>query len=194
MKLVYGVGINDGTYKAYINNISVQQYKFWTRMLERCYSKKIHDKYPTYVGCTPSANFIYYTYFYEWCIDQVGFSNKGWNLDKDILIKGNKLYSEDTCVFVPQDINKLFTKTNALRGNCPIGVSYNTRDEVYETSVSMGQNKNHRLGCFDNPIDAFYVYKKAKENYIKQVAEKYKSEIDIRVYAAMMNYEVEITD
>ena len=43
-------------------------------------------------------------------------------LDKDILCKGNKIYSRDTCVFVPQRINSLFTKCDNARGDNPIGV------------------------------------------------------------------------
>lgn len=71
-----------------------------------------------------SENFKHYTYFQDWCSKQVGFNVEGFALDKDTLVKGNKVYSEDTCCFVPQEINSLMTKANARRGTYIIGVNF----------------------------------------------------------------------
>ena len=54
--------------------------------------------------------------------------------------------------------------------------------------------ENIHLGYFSKPDEAFNVYKQAKEDYIKEVAELYKDQIDIRVYEALMKYEVDIND
>jgi hypothetical protein len=114
-------------------------------------------------------------------------------LDKDILIKGNKIYSPDTCIFVPHEINMLFIKRNAKRGKYPIGVSYDKQKKKFEASCSIN-NKQKRIGRFSTAEDAFNAYKIYKEGLIKQVATIYKAKIPYELYNALINYEVEITD
>lgn len=194
MKLIYGIGINDNLYKTSENNKILTEYNLWSGMLRRCYSEKSHNTKPTYKGCTVSNNFLNYSYFYEWCHKQIGFGNEGWALDKDILIKGNKIYSEENCCFVPREINNLFTKADKIRGLYPIGVKYDERDNLYYASCSKGSMKQSYIGCYQSPIDAFVAYKHIKENYIKEIADKYKSNIDKKLYDVLMNYSVDITD
>ena len=114
-------------------------------------------------------------------------------LDKDILSKGNKIYSPNTCIFVPQNINILFTKRNKSRGNLPIGVCYHKQDGKYMSKCSFGDGQKY-LGCYDTPQEAFQIYKEYKEKYIKEVADKYKEYIPQKLYETMYNYEVEIDD
>ena len=122
-----------------------------------------------------------------------GFDKSGFQLDKDILVKGNKLYSPDTCLFVPKEINTLLTHRRKDKGLYPVGVSYKPRINRYRAQISKFKKVIH-LGCFITPEEAFQAYKTAKEAYIKEVAEIYKDQIDPRVYEALMNYQVEITD
>lgn len=129
--------------------------------------------------------------FYSWAKLQKGHDIDGWQLDKDILQKGNKNYSKDLCCFVPLEINVAFTKSNKKRGQYPIGVS--KRGNKYVAQVGGTRNKVY-LGLYNTPEEAFIVYKKAKEDNLKALAEKYKSDLDPRVYDAILNYEVEITD
>ena len=110
-------------------------------------------------------------------------------LDKDILIKENKVYSEDTCCFVPQEINALFVKRDKLRGEYPIGVSFHKSRGMLRATLN-----NKHLGYFNTVEQAFQVYKQAKEDYIKEVANKWKDQIDPRVYDALVSYQVEITN
>lgn len=131
------------------------------------------------------------------CIQEVNsinwkeYMDSSWHLDKDILIKGNKVYSPDTCCLVPQEINILFVKCNINRGDLPIGViEINGR---FSSSVSKN-NKIRHLGKFNTLEEAFESYKFAKEKHIKEVADKWRDKLDPRVYEAMYNYEVEITD
>ena len=190
---VFGVGVIGECLTVDSCGNRLKEYQVWKGMLERCYSDKFQAKKPTYKGCIVSENFVCYLYFKKWCNKQIGFDQVGWHLDKDILSKGNKVYSEDTCCFVPQEINSLLVRSNATRGKYPLGVSYLTRLGMFEASVSLG-GRNKRIGRFYNAQEAFYAYKEVKESYIKEVANKWKDQIDPRVYNALMSWNIEITD
>ena len=191
---VYGVGILGTKYLASINGVQTKEYKLWCCMLVRCYSNTYKKKYPTYEGCEVSDNFKSYEYFYEWCQKQIGFNNEGWHLDKDLLIKGNKVYSENTCVFLPNEINSLLTRREALRGEHLIGVCWCKRDKVFRAQVNKNKGKQKNLGSFNTELEAFNAYKIAKETFVKEQANKWKGKIDIRAYNALMKYEVNIDD
>lgn len=165
-------------------------------MIQRCYSKKFQAKHPAYIGCSVCDEWKNYQNFAEWCISNYyEIQNEKMQLDKDILIKGNKIYSPDTCVFVPQRINKLFIKSNKSRGEHPIGVSYDKNRNKFTSQCSKQYLNNiGYLGSFETELEAFNVYKEFKENYIKQVADEYKDKIPKKLYYAMYNWKVEITD
>ena len=191
---VYNIGVLGTKYPSRVNGVHTKEHKLWTGMLERCYSTTLKNKYPTYKDCEVSENFKSYEYFYEWCHNQIGFGNRWWHLDKDLLIKGNKIYSESTCVFIPSEINTLLTKCTASRGEYLIGVSWCKRNKAFKATVSKNKGKREHLGLFKTEIEAFNAYKDAKEIYIKEQANKWKDKIDERAYEALMNYTVEITD
>ena len=191
---VYGVGVLGTKYPSKINGVQTREYKLWCNMLERCYSDTCQKKNPTYEGCEVGDNFKSYEYFYEWCQNQIGFSNRGWHLDKDLLIKGNKVYSEYSCVFLPNEINLLLTKRTTSRGEHLIGVSWHKRDKVFTAQVNKNKGKSEHLGLFNTEIEAFNAYKEAKESFIKEQAEKWKDQIDPRAYEALMKYQVDIDD
>lgn len=145
MKLVYNVGINSGKYPTkYKDGNGLWkhrlEYEHWCDLIKRCNSKNYHRRQPTYKDCSVSDNFKHYEYFYEWCQDQIGFGNQGWHLDKDLLMKGNKVYSEDTCLFLPRQLNNLFIKIKSKRGDFPIGVHYYKRTKKFraQLNVKMG--------------------------------------------------------
>ena len=191
---VYGIGITGTKYPTKINGVLTKEYTLWKSMLERCYSDVLKKRCPTYEGCEVSDKFLYYEYFYEWCNKQIGFSNKDWHLDKDLLVKGNKLYSENTCVFIPSEINTLLTKREASRGENLIGVCWSKTHKAFRVMVCKNRGKPEHLGYFKTEIEAFRAYKQAKETFIKEQANKWKDKIDIRAYEALMNYEVNIDD
>ena len=191
---VFGVGITGTKYQPTINGVITKEYKLWQSMLKRCYSDAYQKKRPTYEGCEVSENFKSYEYFYEWCHKQVGFYNQGWNLDKDSLVKGNKVYSESTCVFLPVEINSLLTKSTASRGKHLIGVYWHKTRKAFVAQVNKNKGKSEWLGSFKTEIEAFNTYKTAKESFIKEQAEKWKDKIDDRAYNTLMNYTVEIDD
>ena len=195
---VYGVGILGTKYPSKVSGVTTKEYVPWCSMLKRCYSDSYKKKNPTYKDCEVSENFKSYEYFYEWCHKQVGFGNDGngnpFHLDKDLLIKGNKVYSENTCVFIPSEINSLLIKREALRGEYLIGVYWSKTNKAFRARVNKNKGASEHLGYFNTELEAFNAYKVAKETYIKEQAEKWKSQIDDRAYEALMNYQVEITD
>ena len=191
---VYGVGILGTKYQAKINGRATKEYDLWQSMLKRCYSDAYKKQRPTYEGCEVSENFKYYEYFYEWCNSQIGFAVEGFELDKDLLLKGNKVYSENTCVFIPSEINLLLIKREALRGEHLIGVSWRNTKKAFVAMVRKNKGKQEFLGYFDTELEAFNAYKQAKESFVKEQANKWKGKIDDRAYEALMNYTVDITD
>ena len=191
---VYGVGfIGKGKFKANDGNGKPTKcYNTWKDMLRRCYDSKYHKKKSTYKNCTVCSEWHNFQNFAQWYYSNYyEFEDEKMALDKDILKKGNKIYSSNTCVFVPSSINNLFIKRDKCRGKYPIGVS-KVKDK-FEAWLSKG-NKRIRLGYFNTPNEAFLAYKIAKEQYIKEVAEKWKAQISQKLYDTMMNYEVEIDD
>ena len=191
---VFGVGIVGTKYLITVEGVKTKEYALWYGMLARCYSDGFKKKNPTYEGCEVSGKFKNYEYFYEWCHKQVGFGNDGFELDKDLLVKGNKVYSESTCVFLPKEVNSLLTKCVASRGEYLIGVCWHKRDKAFIARLGKNKGKREHLGYFKTEIEAFNAYKQAKEAHIKEVADKYKDVIDPRAYKALMNYQVNIDD
>jgi hypothetical protein len=183
---VCGIGyVGSGKYSSKDNNIA---YKKWISMLNRCYNKVVQLKQITYKDVTVCKEWHNFQNFAEWF-----YKNyiDGWCLDKDILVKGNKVYSPETCCFVPQEINNLFTLRENKRGDYPIGVAL--KGKKFKAVLNV-QKIPTVLGVFKTPEEAFEKYKIAKESYIKEVADKWRNKIEDRVYQALYNFKVEITD
>ena len=184
-QLICGVGVND-----LMAEVGTEVYTTWRNMIIRCYDEKRLVKHPTYQGVTVCEDWHRLSVFKKWYdANRI----EGYMLDKDIINKGNKIYSPQNCCFVPPEINALFTKRHLHRGEYPIGVSY--KNGSYYAAISQN-GKIRKIGHFDTPEEAFMSYKHEKEAYIKQLAAKYYSDgkITKRVYDALMMYQVEITD
>ena len=198
---IYGVGyIGKGKYKITINNKKTDAYKVWYGMLQRCYDPYMLNKCPTYIDCYVCEEWHNFQNFAKWFYkNYYEVEGEKMHLDKDILVKGNKIYSPETCIIVPERINTLFVKCDKSRGDYPIGVDEWSNkingDKWLKVRCSTLEKRKH-LGYFpiNRPFQAFTVYKNFKENYIKDVADKYKKIIPIELYDAMYRYEVEIDD
>lgn len=182
--LTYGVGFNSSR----INTTQTHIYNIWHEMMRRCYCEKLHIRKPSYSNCSVDVIWHDYQNFYLWCLENY---IEGFVLDKDILIKGNKIYGPNTCCFVPKEINGLFCLTNKLRGNLPIGVS--VKGKKYRARFKKF-GIEQTLGVFDTPEEAFNSYSKNKKLYIIELANKFKTQISEKTYIALINYEIEITD
>lgn len=160
---------------------------YYAEMKRRCNPSLQVGKYKSYIGC--SSSFKDFQDFAEWAVAQKGY---GGHLDKDIICKGNKIYSKEFCSFVPSELNNILTKCESSRGKQIIGISLDLL-RGYKVTLNHGDKKKH-LGYFTNELDAFFSYKKHKEAFIKKQANKWKSSISLKTYEALMNYQVEITD
>lgn len=179
-----------------VNNANA--YKHWVAILYRCYDKTSLKKSPNYIGCSVCDEWLCYKNFEEWYEkNYYEIPNEEMCLDKDILIKGNKIYSPNTCVFVPKRINTLFIKCDKARGNLPIGVSKREENKYKNSYRAKCRNiygKRITSKTYKNPIECFYEYKKIKEQTIKDAADLYKDKIPNKLYDAMYNWKVEVND
>lgn len=194
-KTVYNIGyLGKGEYRAIVDKTQTIQHLYWNSMFHRCYSSKYHENKPTYENCSVCEDWHNFQNFGKWFDDNYyQIEGQRIHLDKDILAKGNKIYSPETCVFVPQCINSVFIKHDAKRGEYPIGVSKIKNSFVVRCNDIF--NISQYLGSFDTPEDGFNIgYKPYKEKLIKQYAETYKDKIPKVLYDALYKYEVEITD
>jgi len=191
--LVYGAGVNDWVGAVKVDGKVIKEYQLWRDMLKRCFDEKYKQKYPTYEGVTCSKDWLSMTTFIEDVSQMRGFGFDGWALDKDILQKGSKLYSKDTCCFVPHEVNNLLIKSDRIRGEYPVGVNFHKATGKFKAYLKInGKQKN--LGRFTTPEEAFFAYKAAKEAQIKVVAQKWQHLLDELVYQALLDYEVKVND
>lgn len=184
--LIAGVGIND----LENDRANTPAYDIWNAMIQRCYSAKHHQKRLTYIDCVVCDEWQRYSNFKKWFEDPENGYREGYHIDKDILIKGNKTYSPETCCFVPAQINDIFVSKKPKKDGLPIGV--HTRKGRRGYYASCGQyGKTVHLGVFSTIEAAHSAYIVAKNAYIKEIAETYYADgkITERVYNALMNRE-----
>lgn len=172
-----------------------KEHLLWKSMLERCYSEKkqfVQSSY--YLKVAVQEEWQNFQVFAEWCNNQENFRIKGMELDKDLLIKGNKLYGPEYCCFIPDELNNLLLLNKSNRGKYPIGVHFCKMRRKLISTMKSGDRRPKLLGVFDNVNDAFSAYKEAKEARIKSLAEKWKPLISSSAYRALINYSVDIDD
>ena len=197
---VYGIGITGNKYPRSINCKITREYDTWIHILQRSFDDKCKERQPSYGVVSCCDEWLNYENFYEWLHNQPNFdkwyNGKRWAVDKDILHKGNKIYSPENCCLIPQNVNCLFLKREAERGRYPIGISYR-KDGFLASCHNPFTDKREEIGYYSTPENAFYLgYKPYKEDIIKRVAniEHNNGNITEQCYQAMMNYEVEIDD
>lgn len=179
--LVYGVGINDADYPVYktakVNGKrkiiwQCPAHKAWSNMFRRAYDELYKVKYPTYVGVSVGVAWHKFSGFKSWWDSQV--HSEGLNLDKDMKVLGNKVYSAETCMLVPDQVNALFTDRGNARGELPLGVTYRVHTGKYMAQIQLGLGKGHKnLGSFLTPQEAHKSWQLAKIKVAEEVIEWY---------------------
>ena len=175
---VYGVGINDANYTV-INRIRVDgKYKItgqcpfhrtWLSMLARCYSKSNLVRYLTYKDCLVCEEWLTFSTFKKWMESQ---DYKGKQLDKDLLVQGNKLYSPETCVFVDAKINTFTVDSAKSRGRYMIGACwYKDKNKFRANCSNPFTGKSDHLGYFTDELSAHLAWKKRKHELACQLAD-----------------------
>lgn len=187
-RLILGFGYNSyGKFKAKVDNKNTHIYQTWIDMIKRCYG----SKQKTYHDCSVDKCFQNFQDFAEWAINQIGFGLKDYHMDKDILCRDVKIYSKDTVLFIPKDLNMFLTNSKAARGEYPQGVSFKKSHGRYCAQIKKFKEVQH-IGLFDNIDDAVNAYKLAKESAAKEWLEIIKRDdiiVDPRVITWLENYE-----
>lgn len=169
-----------------------ESYKHWTTMLKRCYDEKSIMKNPAYKNVTVCDDWLIFENFEKWFEDNYyEIDEEIMELDKDILIKGNKIYSPEACVFTPRKINSLFKKSK--KRNIPEGI-FKDKNNKFIAYCSNKDGDRIYLGYYNTFEDAFKKRKEFKEKVIKQIADEYKDKIPEKLYNTMVNYRIEITN
>lgn len=181
--IVCGVGINDADYMTAPAGMRCPAYVCWKSMLVRCYSSNYIDKRPTYENASVCEEWMRFMSFRDWWLKN---SVDGFDLDKDILSNGVKLYSPSTCIFIPKWLNSFTLDAGARRGLCKIGVSYHVRfGKFFAHCRNQITNKLESLGGFDNENDAHERWKSRKLELAAELKDCMDS-IDIRIYKKVL--------
>jgi hypothetical protein len=185
-RALFEVGINDVDYvvvkrrpSVYVNGIRKQErlwtcpyYQKWSDMLRRCYCKKSQNKRPTYIGCTVTPEWFYLSNFIRWVDSQPNRDWENCQLDKDLLIEGNKCYSPDSCAFVSKGLNLFIINSEAHRGGYLIGVSYHkATGRLIAQCRDPFKVKTKYIGSFNTEMEAHKAWQARKHEYALQLAD-----------------------
>lgn len=190
--MIYGIGIYDGNIKIAKDGKKHPAYQLWYSMLQRCYGEKFKQLRPAYKACTAAHEFHRFSTFIEWASSQIGYGQPGFQIDKDLLLPGNKVYGPDFCLFLPRAINMAIQIRRPTR-ELPVGVYWCQRSKKFKAQMTNGGSVVP-LGSYNTPEEAFAAYKPAKEEALSNLADFWKGQIDLRAYAALKNFRITIED
>ena len=189
-RTMVGVGfIGEGDYETRDGNRISLAHRAWGDMFSRVYRDYAKESYKDCTICEEWHNF---QNFARWYVNQKGYG-LGYELDKDLLLKGNKVYSPDTCSLIPSEINLSIVGSRSFRGDYPVGVTKRSKINSYVARISKFGKPTY-LGSYSTPEEAFLHFKLEKEAYLKELAIKYRDTVSVEVYEALCSYKVEIND
>ena len=176
MHKIYEIGINDYNEKVKIGGIMLKSYTTWIDMIKRCYSKKFQEKRPTYIGCKVCDEWLHFSKFKKWFDENYPYhleeQGTRLQLDKDLMSTDEKIYSPDTCVFLPNKVNKFISNRKNTNKIGVTGVCWNKRNNAWTSQITdYTTGKAKHLGYFKNIEDAKNAYIKARAVEVEKVKE-----------------------
>lgn len=186
---IYGIGYpGDGEFKTRTNGELNRDYSVWRGIFDRCYMEPRPLKFASYSECTVHPEWHNMQNFCNWYRDNY---IEDYELDKDIISQGNKVYGPDTCIFVHPLVNSFFSNSRVSRGDSLIGSSFNHTLGKYESYCSdTFTGKKVNLGLFDSQVDANKEWVKYKKRLCKKlIDEGYVHSEELR--DMLINYEWE---
>lgn len=168
MKLVHGVGIND-------LRVGAQDpcYVVWKSMIGRCFGLKVKVNQPTYDAVYCVDAWKTFSVFKEWMVAQ---QYEGKQLDKDLLVPGNRIYGPAYCLFVTPEVNTAVKGDYSKASDLPRGVNRNGKK-------FSGEFQKRHLGTFETSEDAHNSYLQARNQWFKALAA---TQTDFRVRNALL--------
>lgn len=186
---VHGRGyMGVGIYQASVGGVKTIEYKIWSGILERCYSSSYCYTHETYKDCTVCDEWLNFQNFAKWYRNNEDYG-KGYDIDKDILVKNNKVYSPATCILVPSVINKMLIGRDSSNRMLPTGVYTNNNKTKYVAKFRVNGDSIF-IGTYDTIEEARIAYNTAKETHVKNVANLWKDKISSTTYNALINWTV----
>lgn len=179
-RTVYGIGIYDSSEPVLGNKC----YDCWRSMIRRCYGTKELKRNPTYEGTTVAEEWLVYSVFKAWYDEHYV---EGFQLDKDLIVAGNKVYSKEVCIFVPPWLNSFTTDSAKARGDLPIGVTVSGSKRPYKARCNnpITGKRDEYLGIFYTPEEAHQAWREKKISHVVALREQL-DEIDDRIYPSLL--------
>lgn len=175
--------ISSRLHRSKVNGKHTKAYTTWSNIITRCYNPKRHDLQPFYRDCEISEDWRDFQNFADWFYSH-DYSDMGYQIDKDLLVINNRLYSKDTVCFLPQEINKLITIRNKSNGR-KLGTSFHKSKGSWSAQISIKSKMLH-LGYFDNELDAHLEFMRCKKQYIRDMAIEWRERIEPKAFDALM--------
>ena len=181
----------DGKWAKYVPNplTLTQAYQTYNAMVSRTKTGgKVQARYPTYIGA--SNGFEDFQTFADWATQQVGYGVPGFHLDKDLLVPGNKVYSPETCCFLPGEINNALRRgRSSKKSDCPVGIHHNNKNGLAACIGIHGKTVFLASTPTSTKADMAHlsrVYEKAKSAYLNALAVEHQLNLDPRAFEALM--------
>lgn len=180
MSLIYNIANQDKLYKEIKDSKS---FLYWKNMIKRCYCEKYQERRPTYKNCTVCEEWLTFSNFEKWFKENYyELDNEKVCLDKDLLIKENKIYSPHTCMFIPNRINCLFLRNKNINKKLPIGVgTRNSKKYKYKAECTV-DGKTKQIGKYETIEEAKNAYEDFKIKYANEILLNYKNALPKEIY------------
>lgn len=182
---VLGVGFTGvGEYRSKIDGKDDPAYIMWMSMMIRCYCKEFQKRDVSYIGCSVGSHWHNYQNFAQWYYGHDN-CNEGYQLDKDLLVRGNKVYGPKNCSLIPAQINALITEPRKKNNGLPVGVDFYKRRGLFRARVCI-KGKSREIGFFKTAQQARLAYIKEKNIYIRLMADEWKDFITKDAYSSLV--------